>query len=112
MISPHTHTHTHTHKHKHTHTHRVFNAFNDSGMDFGVNLTAGSGDVNACSQDAFDSSELSFMGVSNRSNVTVGKYVCGIDSAQCSRGEITYTIGWVLIAKCRLRGGHMYISAL
>ena len=54
---------------------RVFNAFNDSGGDFKVMLTTGSGELTACAQDEFETDELGFMGVSNRSKVTVGRFV-------------------------------------
>ena len=54
---------------------RVFNAFSDSGGDFKVMLTTGSGVVSTCAQDEFETDELGFMGVSNRSKVTVGRFV-------------------------------------
>ena len=53
---------------------RVFNAFNDSG-EFKVMLTAGSGEITPCGRDEFETGELGFMGVSNRSTVTVGRFV-------------------------------------
>ena len=52
----------------------MFNAFNDSG-DFKVMLTTGSGEITPCAQDEFETDDLSFMGVSNRSKVTVGRFV-------------------------------------
>ena len=55
----------------------MFNAFNDSG-DFKVMLTTGSGEITACAQDEFETDDLSFMGVSNRSKVTVGRFVRNI----------------------------------
>ena len=85
--------------HTHTHTHRIFNAFNDS-TELGVILTAGSGEITTCSRDEFESNELTFTGVSNRSDVTVGKYVDGIDSAQRFLHGVkshTDTVGQVLL---------------
>ena len=52
---------------------RVFNAFNDSG-DFKVMLTTGGGEITPCAKDEFETDNLGFMGVSNRSRVTVGRY--------------------------------------
>ena len=61
--------------HAHTiHYLRIFNAFNDSSA-FKVMLTTGTGEKTACSQDEFESDELGFMEVSNRSAITIGQYV-------------------------------------
>ena len=53
---------------------RVFNAFTDSEA-LNVVLTTGSGEITQCTKNEFETGDLSFMDISNRSAITIGQYV-------------------------------------
>ena len=58
---------------------RVFNAFNEPET-LNIVLTTGSGEVTACTKNEFETRDLSFMDVSNRTAVSVGQYIHACDS--------------------------------
>ena len=53
---------------------RVFNAFNDSET-LNVMLTTGNGEITPCTKNEFETGDLSFMDVSNRTSITIGQYM-------------------------------------
>ena len=57
---------------------RVFNAFNEPET-LNVVLTTGSGEVTPCTKNEFETRDLSFMDVSNRTAVSVGQYIHACD---------------------------------
>ena len=52
---------------------RVFNAFSGSET-LSVVLTTGNGESTACTKNEFESGDLSFVDISNRSTITIGRY--------------------------------------
>ena len=67
----------------------MFNAFIDSEA-LNIVLTTGSGEITQCTKNEFETGDLSFTDISNRTAITIGQYVILLAWLYIYRYELLY----------------------